>query len=179
MFIYSTVDDTALACEELILGDDIQIDTDNFVPPFPDPWPGYPKSMAMLFEYGTDMRLWLGWDASGQYLIQPGSVDLSPSTAELTPMSKPANAAITILAVVWGRAQVLDQSVWDACYDLAATGGTFSWVNDFFNDQDSWYGVSKSGIIFYTDPEGNLQFFAGREWSSATWTAYGYAETAT
>ncbi|CEO58271.1 hypothetical protein PMG11_03002 [Penicillium brasilianum] len=167
----SNSDQTTLAQEKFVSGNDVIISVNVLEDDLPNPWADTSqssdeKSIVMLFEYGTDLRVFVSaQNANSEYTIVPGSVSLSAYTYETTIYSKPSEANITIVSVVWGIGVITTESVYEALYDAAISGDSFEFCNTFFGD-DTWYGYVKTVVIFYRDSSGNLQHLIGDESST-------------
>ena len=169
--IYGVKDVTSYAVTNWQAGDNIEIDTDaivgNAYPPSADPLYGTPKSIFVLYACGGETRSWVGSESTGSFTLSPGDISLQPSSSMVVPdwLAPNGETWITIVEVAYGLAQNRDTGVWDTIYNSAWNSEELPIVNDLFGD--SWYGITKSAVIWYRDnrggPNGPLRFASGIE----------------
>ncbi len=174
--IYGVNDVTSYAITNWQAGDNIEIDTDaiigNAYSPSQDPLYGSSKSIFVLYACGSETRSWVGADGTGSYTLSPGDISAQPSSSAVVPgwLAPNGNTWITVVEVAYGLEQSRDPVAWDTIYDNAWNNEGISIVNELFGD--SWYGVVKTGVIWYRDntagANGPLRFVAGVENSAVT-----------
>ena len=172
-FVLGNTDQSTVARANLYSGNDIVINTNNlygpFTNPFPstDSWYGVVPSLSMLFACDAEQRVFINYQGDGTFTIVPGYLASSPSTYAVSATTPPSGSTITIYAVVWGIGLITDSSVISALYTAHITGTEFEWSNTFFGT-DTWYGHKKTGAIYYTDYNDDLQVIYGKESTYST-----------
>ena len=128
-----------------------------------------PASIVALYEYGSNESVFISAPNSGIYTIQSGS---SSKTYPVVKSQAPIGSPIQIVAVVWGLGLINNQTVNSQLYNAAMSSTNFTWSNEFFGI-DTWSGTRKSGVIFYTDNTGTLQYVTGIESTQSSFPTYG------
>lgn len=126
-------------------------------PGFPEPWAGMPKTISVLHQYGDSMRILACRTYTGKdynYVLKPGPPetinDENAQLREVQPSPAHPTSNIQILAVVWGQAIITDHAVYQRIHEAYANNGTVSFTNDGIGGgNDPWFGVRKSGAIYY------------------------------
>jgi hypothetical protein len=136
----------------------LQLDTNN-VPAIasPDPWFGERKTIAVLYQYGSDpLQLLVAREGQGLATIQPNG----PTNRKHIFLSK--NEPLpntTVLAVVWGLQPVAEEPVLEAI----SKNSEFPCTNEFF-DRDGWGGQKKTCQVFLqNNVTGETACVVGRE----------------
>lgn len=174
-FLYGTSAVTSVAQQDLVNGQSMRIDTSTANLPFTYPYgPGTamgntPASIVALYEYGSNESVFISAPNSGIYTIQSGS---SSKTYPVVKSQAPIGSPIQIVAVVWGLGLINNQTVNSQLYNAAMSSTNFTWSNEFFGI-DTWSGTRKSGVIFYTDNTGTLQYVTGIESTQSSFPTYG------
>lgn len=120
----------------------LQLDTNN-MPAIasPDPWLGERKTIAILYQYGSDpLQLLVCHEGQGLVTIRPDG----PTNRRHIFLSK--NEPLpntTILAVIWGLQPVAEEPVLEAI----SKNSKFPCTNEFFN-RDGWGGQRKTCQVF-------------------------------
>lgn len=174
-FLYGTSAVTSVAQQNLVNGQSMRIDTSSANLPFTYPYgPGTamgntPASIVALYEFGSNESVFISAPNSGIFTIQP---DSSSQTYPVVKSQAPIGSPIQIVAVVWGLGLINNQTVNSQLYNAAMSGTNFTWSNEFFGI-DTWVGIRKSGVIFYTDNTGALQYVTGIESTQSSFPTYG------
>ena len=142
------------------------MDTSNLISTFgiADPHSGWAKALSVLYTNGTATRVFVATDASGKYTLAPAGTNSAPNCVDT--FVTPNLASTQVISTVWGRAQNTIQSVYNTFNGLVTSKSTFTVQNSLFAYDDNWYGVEKSGVVWYTSG-GSIVGKAFQEYASA------------
>ncbi|EGS17198.1 uncharacterized protein CTHT_0065140 [Thermochaetoides thermophila DSM 1495] len=169
---FGTADITSYALTNWKVGSNIVINTNKAYTDIGlnapgDLMTGQPRSITVLYRWGTEVRSWVGRWNSGTYTITPTPNSAAPSGSLVVP-NYPRPQGITwiqILEVNYGLGQNRNQTLWNKLYLDAAAGVGTPLINENFGD--TWYSIEKSGVVWYRDtrngPDGPLHLAATRE----------------
>lgn len=113
--------------------------------------PGSTQCLALLHSNGATMRTFVACDGDGPFTLVPEYAIPSSHTQDTMPQGR-NSSNFSIVSVVWGAQEIRDEAVYDALYDYKANGSTMLFGNELFRN-DSLYGISKCGVIWYTEDD--------------------------
>ncbi|PNS15274.1 hypothetical protein CAC42_8275 [Sphaceloma murrayae] len=130
-----------------------------------DPWSGNTKSISILYTYGSnETRVWAGIMNTGSF--NQTNAYFGTTTAagsSLVPtISAPSSATVKLAGIAYGPIQIATASVYANIYAAASSKSSFAISNGFFGI-DPYYGLVKSGVVWYYNAAGVLLALAGRE----------------
>lgn len=157
----------------IIFNDGADLSVPTVEPGFPEAWEGVKKSISLLHSYGGEKRIFVCGEYSGTHKIKRGPIQNSQDSGSVcnvvNPFPKPDGATAQILATVWGKQEVRDPNVYNYCYERRTKDEKIKWSNDTMGG-DTWYGMQKSGVIYYTvDGGSSVKQTAGRESTETEW----------
>ncbi|MCJ1250065.1 hypothetical protein MMC30_007291 [Trapelia coarctata] len=149
--IWAATYTTTVAMERITLAlikpdSSLWIETDKFNDAFGDPWPGKPKSSAMVYQsMFRPPQLLISSERIGQVSVVPESSGLAIDT--MPPPPDAVNARIQ--AIVYGRHEVCNSDVYNKIYQAMADNQEYPVSNESLGG-DTWPGISKTCTVFYT-----------------------------
>jgi hypothetical protein len=167
----ATFGDRKITAEASVLfndGADMYMDTSKMS--LVDPWKGVQKSLTMMVRYGKELRLLVCTERSGEHRLKQGPIEKSQDGTSyqqiVKPRPKPNDSKYQILAIVYGKKVVTEDSAYNYVYDCIRSNKAVKWTNDKFTD--GWSGMAKTGTIYYTTDGTDVRISTGRENSEST-----------
>jgi hypothetical protein len=137
-------------------------------------WDGVTRTTSILHSYGEEKRILIFTENTGTYQLVTGGIQESRKRnnsgylSVVNPLPQPSGTKAKILAIVYGRKEVRDPSVWDYAYKKLHSGEKIEWSNANMGG-DEWPNMPKSGAIYYTYDGKTVKQNCGRENTQTAW----------
>lgn len=153
--VYADKDVTAMAMMKWVQGNRLIIDTNNLnnliLGPSAeavDPWFGQPKTLAMLYSYGAEDRIFSVRAGVGIVTITRGRWDEAPYSDLCMNYSQDLIKWMKVIGIVWGPKIVKSGAVAQSVSQFAGLKKPWQFTNAMMGG-DTWAGQGKTGVIWY------------------------------
>ncbi|KAI4141031.1 MAG: hypothetical protein L6R39_005535 [Caloplaca ligustica] len=134
---------------KILFKDGEHLHVPNVAPSFLEPWADVTKSISTFHTFGKGRRIFICAKYTGTHLLKADPIsesgDSTSMVNEVRPLPKPADIDLEILAIVYGKQEIRDQSVHDYCYRRPCNHQPIQWSSANFAG-DNWSTVRSRAL---------------------------------